>query len=67
MCEVLDIKDVNEQKRFFIDFQRVKFIKEIRGMVFILQVMFLSLEVWELVIDDFLVCLVGMVLFIYVF
>lgn len=27
--------------------------------------MFLSLEVWELVIDDFLVCLVGMVLFIY--
>lgn len=28
--------------------------------------MFLSLEVWELVIDDFLVCLLGMVLFIYV-
>lgn len=27
--------------------------------------MFLSLEVWELVIDDFLVCLVGMILFIY--
>lgn len=27
--------------------------------------MFLSLEVWELVIDDFLVCLLGMILFIY--
>lgn len=28
--------------------------------------MFLSLEVWELVIDDFLLCLLGMILFIYV-
>lgn len=33
MCEVLDIKDVNEQKRPLTDSQRVKFTKEIRGMV----------------------------------
>lgn len=33
MCEVLDIKDVNEQKRPLTDSQRVKFTKEIRGTV----------------------------------
>ncbi|XP_065940936.1 protein argonaute-2 isoform X4 [Magallana gigas] len=32
MCEVLDIKDVNEQKRPLTDSQRVKFTKEIRGL-----------------------------------
>lgn len=67
MCEVLDIKDVNEQKRPLTDSQRVKFTKEIRGMVPTLQVMFLSSEVWESVIDDFSACSVGMVLFIHVF
>lgn len=66
MCEVLDIKDVNEQKRPLTDSQRVKFTKEIRGMVPTLQVMFLSSEVWESVIDDFSACSVGMILFIHV-
>ena len=32
MCEVLDIRDVNEQKRPLIDSQRVKFTKEIKGL-----------------------------------
>ena len=31
MCEVLDIKDVHEQKRPLTDSQRVKFTKEIKG------------------------------------
>lgn len=66
MCEVLDIKDVNEQKRPLTDSQRVKFTKEIRGMVPTLQVMFLSSEVWESVIDDFSACSLGMILFIHV-
>ncbi|XP_055995374.1 protein argonaute-2-like isoform X7 [Ostrea edulis] len=35
MCEVLDIKDVNEQKRPLTDSQRVKFTKEIRGGTYI--------------------------------
>lgn len=66
MCEVLDIKDVNEQKRPLTDSQRVKFTKEIRGMVPTLQVMFLSSEVWESVIDDFSTWSLGMILFIHV-
>lgn len=32
LCEVLDIRDVNEQKRPLIDSQRVKFTKEIKGL-----------------------------------
>ncbi|OQV21162.1 Protein argonaute-1 [Hypsibius exemplaris] len=32
MCEVLDVRDVNEQKRPLIDSQRVKFTKEIKGL-----------------------------------
>ena len=32
MCEVLDIRDVNEQKRPLTDSQRVKFTKEIKGL-----------------------------------
>lgn len=32
MCEVLDIKDLNEQKRPLTDSQRVKFTKEIKGL-----------------------------------
>ncbi|XP_052085900.1 protein argonaute-2-like isoform X5 [Mytilus californianus] len=32
MCEVLDIKDVHEQKRPLTDSQRVKFTKEIKGL-----------------------------------
>jgi hypothetical protein len=31
MCEVLDMQDVNEQKRPLTDSQRVKFTKEIKG------------------------------------
>jgi len=32
MCEVLDIKDINEQKNSLLDSQRVKFAKEIKGL-----------------------------------
>ena len=32
MCEVLDIKDMSEQKRPLTDSQRVKFTKEIKGL-----------------------------------
>ncbi|XP_014666290.1 PREDICTED: protein argonaute-2-like isoform X3 [Priapulus caudatus] len=32
MCEVLDIKDISEQKRPLTDSQRVKFTKEIKGL-----------------------------------
>lgn len=32
MCEVLDMKDMSEQKRPLTDSQRVKFTKEIRGI-----------------------------------
>ncbi|XP_055345664.1 protein argonaute-2-like isoform X2 [Paramacrobiotus metropolitanus] len=32
MCEVLDVRDINEQKRPLIDSQRVKFTKEIKGL-----------------------------------
>ncbi|XP_064651873.1 protein argonaute-2-like isoform X7 [Lineus longissimus] len=32
MCEVLDIRDVNEQRRPLVDSQRVKFTKEIKGL-----------------------------------
>jgi hypothetical protein len=32
MCEVLDIRDVNEQRRPLTDSQRVKFTKEIKGI-----------------------------------
>merc|ERR1740128_423504 len=32
MCEVLDIRDVNEQRRPLTDSQRVKFTKEIKGL-----------------------------------
>ncbi len=32
MCEVLDIHDLNEQRRPLTDSQRVKFTKEIRGI-----------------------------------
>ncbi|XP_053382229.1 protein argonaute-2-like isoform X1 [Mercenaria mercenaria] len=32
MCEVLDMKDMSEQKRPLTDSQRVKFTKEIRGL-----------------------------------
>jgi hypothetical protein len=31
MCEVLDIRDIQEQRRPLNDAQRVKFTKEIRG------------------------------------
>ena len=31
MCEVLDMQDVQEQKRPLTDSQRVKFTKEIKG------------------------------------
>lgn len=31
MCEVLDIRDVNEQRKPLTDSQRVKFTKEIKG------------------------------------
>ena len=33
MCEVLDMQDVQEQKRPLTDSQRVKFTKEIKGTV----------------------------------
>lgn len=32
MCEVLDIHDLNEQRRPLTDSQRVKFTKEIKGL-----------------------------------
>ena len=32
MCEVLDIRDVNDQKRPLTDSQRVKFTKEIKSL-----------------------------------
>ncbi|KAL5236624.1 hypothetical protein ACI65C_004034 [Semiaphis heraclei] len=32
MCEVLDIKDIDEQKTRLLDSQRVKFAKEIKGL-----------------------------------
>ncbi len=32
MCEVLDIRDIQEQRRPLNDAQRVKFTKEIRGL-----------------------------------
>jgi eukaryotic translation initiation factor 2C len=32
MCEVLDIRDVNEQRKPLTDSQRVKFTKEIKGL-----------------------------------
>ncbi len=32
MCEVLDLKDLNEQRRPLTDSQRVKFTKEIKGL-----------------------------------
>jgi eukaryotic translation initiation factor 2C len=32
MCEVLDIRDVQEQRRPLNDAQRVKFTKEIKGL-----------------------------------
>ncbi|CAK9293816.1 unnamed protein product [Gordionus sp. m RMFG-2023] len=32
MCEVLDVRDINEQKRPLTDVQRVKFTKEIKGL-----------------------------------
>ncbi|KZC11542.1 Protein argonaute-2, partial [Dufourea novaeangliae] len=32
MCEVLDIRDINEQKKPLTDSQRVKFTKEIKGL-----------------------------------
>jgi eukaryotic translation initiation factor 2C len=35
MCEVLDIRDVNEQRKPLTDSQRVKFTKEIKGWSFI--------------------------------
>ena len=35
MCEVLDIRDVNEQRKPLTDSQRVKFTKEIKGMYFL--------------------------------
>ena len=31
MCEVLDIRDINDQRRPLTDSQRVKFTKEIKG------------------------------------
>lgn len=35
MCEVLDMKDMSEQKRPLTDSQRVKFTKEIRGILYL--------------------------------
>ncbi len=35
MCEVLDIRDIQEQRRPLNDAQRVKFTKEIKGLNFI--------------------------------
>jgi len=32
LCEVLDIRDINEQKKSLTDSQRVKFTKEIKGL-----------------------------------
>ena len=32
MCEVLDIRDIGDQKRPLTDSQRVKFTKEIKGL-----------------------------------
>ncbi len=32
MCEVLDIRDLNEQRRPLTDAQRLKFAKEIKGL-----------------------------------
>ncbi len=34
MCEVLDIRDIQEQRRPLNDAQRVKFTKEIKGTNF---------------------------------
>ena len=34
MCEVLDIRDIQEQRRPLNDAQRVKFTKEIKGRTF---------------------------------
>lgn len=36
MCEVLDMKDMSEQKRPLTDSQRVKFTKEIKGKILII-------------------------------
>lgn len=33
MCEVLDIRDINEQRKPLTDSQRVKFTKEIKGSI----------------------------------
>ena len=35
MCEVLDIRDIQEQRRPLNDAQRVKFTKEIKGLSFL--------------------------------
>jgi hypothetical protein len=32
MCEVLDIRDINDQRRPLTDSQRVKFTKEIKSL-----------------------------------
>lgn len=32
MCEVLDIREINEQRKTLTDSQRVKFTKEIKGL-----------------------------------
>lgn len=32
MCEVLDIRDINDQRKPLTDSQRVKFTKEIKGL-----------------------------------
>lgn len=33
LCEVLDVRDITEQRRPLIDSQRVKFTKEIKGQL----------------------------------
>lgn len=45
LCEVLDVRDITEQRRPLIDSQRVKFTKEIKGqqVTFILYLLLLLL------------------------
>jgi len=35
MCEVLDIRDIHDQRRPLTDSQRVKFTKEIKGLLMV--------------------------------
>lgn len=48
MCEVLDIRDINEQRRPLTDSQRVKFTKEIKGLKVSFQIFTFSSKKFKL-------------------